>query len=84
MTRTGLQTTNRTGKRWRSERHGCFDYYKFLSGILVVQSNFLGEFTELNPRKTKKTKKQQFVEVCWLDLLLNLSFSVEGQQTFHF
>ncbi|XP_052063673.1 rotatin-like [Mytilus californianus] len=47
---------------------------------IMFKSNFLSEFAEMNPRKTKKTKKQQFLEVCWLELLLNLSFSVEGQQ----
>ncbi|XP_069111957.1 rotatin-like isoform X2 [Argopecten irradians] len=47
---------------------------------IVFKSNFLREFLSLNPRKSKKTKHTQNLELFWLELLVNLSFSVEGQQ----
>ncbi|XP_060080267.1 rotatin-like [Ylistrum balloti] len=47
---------------------------------IVFKSNFLREFLSLNPRKSKKTKHTQNMELFWLELLVNLSFSVEGQQ----
>ena len=47
----------------------------------IFQSNFLGGFGSLNPKKSKKAKSRQVVmETLWLELLLNLSFSMEGQQ----
>ena len=33
----------------------------------------------MSPNKTKKTKMVRVVEGLWLDLLVNLSFSIEGQ-----
>ncbi|KAK3610373.1 hypothetical protein CHS0354_008649 [Potamilus streckersoni] len=47
---------------------------------IIWKSNFLREFSELNPRKTKKGKNKQQNEGLWLELLVNLSFSTEGQQ----
>ncbi|XP_078335545.1 rotatin-like [Crassostrea virginica] len=47
---------------------------------IMFKSNFFREFTELNPRKPKKSKKAKSLEVYWLELILNLSFSTEGQQ----
>ncbi|XP_064598734.1 rotatin-like [Liolophura sinensis] len=46
---------------------------------ILWKSNFLNEFSKLNPKK-QKSKSKQNVEGLWLDLLLNLSFSTEGQQ----
>ena len=45
----------------------------------MFQNNFLQEFGSLTPAKNKKTKVARVVEGLWLDLLLNLSFSTEGQ-----
>lgn len=47
---------------------------------IMFKSNFFREFLELNPRKTKKSKHVKKIEVYWLELMLNLSFSTEGQQ----
>ncbi|KAL3860206.1 hypothetical protein ACJMK2_010362 [Sinanodonta woodiana] len=47
---------------------------------IIWKSNFLREFSELNPRKTKKRKNEKQNEGLWLELLVNLSFSTEGQQ----
>ncbi|XP_062593037.1 rotatin-like isoform X3 [Saccostrea cucullata] len=47
---------------------------------IMFKSNFFREFTELNPRKTKKTKHNKNLEIYWLELMVNLSFSTEGQQ----
>ena len=52
----------------------------FMSSKLLCflfQSNFLADFACLNPKKSKKSKG---IETLWLELLLNLSFSMEGQQ----
>jgi rotatin len=51
--------------------------------FINLQSNFLQEFGSLNPKRSKTAKakvKQVLHEVLWLELLLNLSFSLEGQQ----
>ncbi|ELU06616.1 hypothetical protein CAPTEDRAFT_220120 [Capitella teleta] len=48
------------------------------SGILW-KSNFLHEFSALAPKKSRKSKNQQIVENLWLELMVNLSFSTEGQ-----
>jgi rotatin len=47
--------------------------------ILPVQSNFLHEFSTLSPHKTKKSRSSCQVDALWLALLVNLSFSIEGQ-----
>ncbi|XP_053402565.1 rotatin-like [Mercenaria mercenaria] len=50
---------------------------------IIWKSNFLQEFGSLNPKRSKTAKakgKQILHEVLWLELLLNLSFSLEGQQ----
>ena len=49
----------------------------------LFQSNFLQEFGSLNPKRSKVCKskgRQLLIEVLWLELILNLSFSLEGQQ----
>lgn len=48
---------------------------------IIWKNNFLNEFSNLNPKRPMKTKGRQLVnEVFWLELLLNLSFSLDGQQ----
>lgn len=57
-----------------------YDSHANLLFISFLKSNFFREFLELNPRKTKKSKQVKKMEVYWLELMLNLSFSTEGQQ----
>ncbi|WAR12009.1 RTTN-like protein, partial [Mya arenaria] len=48
---------------------------------ILWKSNFLQEFSNLNPKRSKGNKGRQLAtEQLWLELLLNLSFSLEGQQ----
>ncbi|XP_052274853.1 rotatin-like isoform X2 [Dreissena polymorpha] len=50
---------------------------------IIWKSNFLQDFSNLNPKRSKAFKskgKQYLTETLWLELLLNLSFSLEGQQ----
>ncbi|KAK3086250.1 hypothetical protein FSP39_015771, partial [Pinctada imbricata] len=47
---------------------------------VIYKSNFLRDFLDLNPRKTKKSKRVLLMEQLWTELLVNLSFSLEGQQ----
>ncbi|XP_056009232.1 rotatin-like isoform X2 [Ostrea edulis] len=47
---------------------------------IMFKSNFFKEFTELNPKKKKKNKQHKNLETYWLELMVNLSFSTEGQQ----
>ncbi|XP_074644556.1 rotatin-like [Tubulanus polymorphus] len=51
---------------------------------ILWKSNFLLKFSTMAPKKTtnagKKPKEKQMEEMCWLQLLANLSFSTEGQQ----
>ena len=57
----------------------CYNSTKIIPEYF--QSNFLGDFANLNPKKSKKGKSRQVtMETLWLELLLNLSFSMEGQQ----
>ncbi|CAH1779766.1 unnamed protein product [Owenia fusiformis] len=43
------------------------------------KSNFLQGFSSLNP-KSKKSKLQHSTDTWWIDIALNLSFSIDGQQ----
>ncbi|XP_050395156.2 rotatin [Patella vulgata] len=49
---------------------------------IMWKCNMLSEFTQLNPQKSKKQKPKhkQYLDVLWLDLLVNLSFTTDGQQ----
>ncbi|XP_041375404.1 rotatin-like [Gigantopelta aegis] len=47
---------------------------------ILFKCNFLNDFSKLNPKRTKKSKQKNVLEVCWFELLTNLSFSVDGQQ----
>ncbi|WAR12086.1 RTTN-like protein, partial [Mya arenaria] len=48
---------------------------------ILWKSNFLQEFSNLNPKRSKGNKGRQLAtEQLWLELLINLSFSLEGQQ----
>ncbi|KAL5022092.1 hypothetical protein ScPMuIL_001247 [Solemya velum] len=47
---------------------------------IIWKCNFLKDFSELTPQKTRKGKLRQTLEVLWLELFVNLSFSTEGQQ----
>ncbi|KAL4234763.1 hypothetical protein ACF0H5_006405 [Mactra antiquata] len=50
---------------------------------IIWKSNFLLDFGKLNPKRSKGAKpkgKSLCIESLWLDVLLNLSFSLEGQQ----
>ena len=47
--------------------------------ISYFQNNFLDEFPRVSKAKSKKNKVQKAYESLWLDLLVNLSFSTDGQ-----
>ncbi|ESO98430.1 hypothetical protein LOTGIDRAFT_231452 [Lottia gigantea] len=51
---------------------------------ILWKCNILSEFTQLNPKKSKKSgsrgKQKETVDVLWLELLINLSFTTDGQQ----
>ncbi|KAK2169790.1 hypothetical protein LSH36_7g17006 [Paralvinella palmiformis] len=46
---------------------------------ILWKSNFLHEFAGFSPKKNKKNKQSRLLETLWLKLLVNLSFSTEGQ-----
>lgn len=59
----------------------CLSMFDLFILMYDSQSNFLQEFGKLNPKRSKGSKGKQLLhEVLWLELLLNLSFSLEGQQ----
>ncbi|XP_071091563.1 rotatin-like [Haliotis cracherodii] len=47
---------------------------------IMWKSNFFSEFSKLNPHKASKSKWKSPRDVQWMEVLTNLSFSVEGHQ----
>ncbi|CAH8497004.1 unnamed protein product [Schistosoma turkestanicum] len=54
---------------WAPETRSC-----------LLKSKFLNHISELNPRTLTKRRRGQFILTLWLQLIINISFTKDGQQ----